>query len=120
MARGALRTVRDDQRVGAGAAASERRPDHVLDPLARDRLAVGDDPGPAGLRATQQLRRSAHAIVGGGLCSADSRELGLALDPTPRLEQGAVDLERHPRRPQTVGELGRTPWRVELSRRTRG
>ena len=41
-----------------------------------DRLAVGDQPGPAGLGAAEQLGRRTHARLGGGLRPPDSGQLG--------------------------------------------
>ena len=80
-------------------------------------LAVGDQPGAAGLGTAEQLDRRPHARLGGGLRPADPRQLGLALDAAAGLEQLPLAPRASPRRRgggrELERELARAPPRAQ-------
>jgi hypothetical protein len=89
--------VRNDQGLaGGGAGAVHGFPDRGLDPLAAERIPAGHQTVPVWFGLAKQLGGSPHTGLGSRLGAADPGELGLALDPSARLEQLAVDRQLDP------------------------
>src|SRR5262249_51652406 len=85
-----LRSVRDDELVGARAVLEEGLGDRRPDPLGRQRPTVRLEPLAVLLRAAEEDARGGHPRLRGGLCTPDALQLGGALDAAPPDEEARV------------------------------
>src|SRR5581483_12283196 len=86
----------------------ERMRDRELQPLARERRAVGDEHVTAArLRLAKQLTRRGHSRLGRGLRTADAGELAAGLHAAPRLELLAIHDELDAGLAKQIGEQHR-------------